>query len=983
MDEVVDLSHSSHRLTDVSDEVFMKASNTITKSERYQQAEHESVDRQKARNSSYECSFCGKVFGNTNALNKHLLTHQSDRPHVCSICQRAFKRHDHLTGHMLTHQKRKLFTCVEPGCQRSYCDTHSLKRHCLSQHGAQPKPMPSESTSTHSALHPAAQWEAKAVDAPSAQSNSDQTGYPTIYISAPKTVIQTNTQSASSDYHSYVNYNNYSGFSNVVRGLGVGQFTVESASQEKSLVGRDQWIPRTAKSVYAMSRDEVVTSQDMQGSSQWPVSLEPGPSSVNASEAATAQTYGADSLSDSCWENALNEFPVTDLQVLDSILSLQSSRETANCHNEERTVSSEDSSQAKQSPHTHITQGLTQVKKIKSETLPPWPISGHEFSSAADLPPPAPQTQLSVLEEMHAVPKMADKAKKRVRKKKITTDDVLPLPICHEESVSRRPRSRPGFLISPSQVAMASFSSESAPYLSLKKGGSVSVITRAEEGQESCERSDCGDLSEDSFSWAHPASSRAGDHVDSHSPESPTFVQHGQTVETTADELSGSQWSPQYSEKKSLSPLIIPVSVPVTKGSTENSIHQSFMLATEKAAQSVEGVGLKKTRRLESLKTLIIPTPRQPQQLLEQEALASLRFRATGCYLSQLRSPPYLAGQLMNPDLQLAPYTPPPMLSPLRPGSGLYFNKLPQQHPCPPLANSFISAMDRKDGICMVVDDTVVSIEPRINVGSRFQAEIPPLRNRLLMLYEEHPAQIVWLPWGDIASNTDTQDRVTEFLNMCCSSVLPGGGTNTELALHCLHEVQGDVLAALDLLLVRGDYRSSSHPLNDYHYTGSDFWSAQEKRVFRKAVITENKDFQRIQNMLQSKTVYQCVEYYYAMKKLKKFKQRTQEDKKEEGGLDSTESPTGPDDQQASRRGVQRSLTRQRPIQQLQTAADTSMEYTCEECGRGFQKVRSRSAHMKTHRHQERNCSMAYSWPACNRDAAQQAIPGGELPGTS
>lgn len=39
-------------------------------------------------------------------------------------------------------------------------------------------------------------------------------------------------------------------------------------------------------------------------------------------------------------------------------------------------------------------------------------------------------------------------------------------------------------------------------------------------------------------------------------------------------------------------------------------------------------------------------------------------------------------------------------------------------------------------------------------------------------------------------------------------------------------------------------------------------------------------------SQLQSKTVYQCVEYYYAMKKLKKFKQRTQADKKE-GGLDS------------------------------------------------------------------------------------------------
>lgn len=38
---------------------------------------------------------------------------------------------------------------------------------------------------------------------------------------------------------------------------------------------------------------------------------------------------------------------------------------------------------------------------------------------------------------------------------------------------------------------------------------------------------------------------------------------------------------------------------------------------------------------------------------------------------------------------------------------------------------------------------------------------------------------------------------VSEFLDMCCSSVLPGGGTNTELALHCLHDVQGDILVRL------------------------------------------------------------------------------------------------------------------------------------------------------------------------------------------
>ncbi len=81
---------------------------------------------------------------------------------------------------------------------------------------------------------------------------------------------------------------------------------------------------------------------------------------------------------------------------------------------------------------------------------------------------------------------------------------------------------------------------------------------------------------------------------------------------------------------------------------------------------------------------------------------------------------------------------------------------------------------------------------------------------------------------------------------MCCSSVLTGGGTNIEFALHCLHEVQGNIMvsvfiklrvsfidvcliqllfncqASLDLLLMRGDFRTSWHPLNDYHYTGTN-----------------------------------------------------------------------------------------------------------------------------------------------------------------
>lgn len=44
-------------------------------------------------------------------------------------------------------------------------------------------------------------------------------------------------------------------------------------------------------------------------------------------------------------------------------------------------------------------------------------------------------------------------------------------------------------------------------------------------------------------------------------------------------------------------------------------------------------------------------------------------------------------------------------------------------------------------------------------MGSDFQAEIPPLRNRLLVQCDEHPAQLVWAPWGDLPSNPETQQK--------------------------------------------------------------------------------------------------------------------------------------------------------------------------------------------------------------------------------
>ncbi|XP_060129018.1 transcriptional-regulating factor 1 isoform X7 [Zootoca vivipara] len=257
------------------------------------------------------------------------------------------------------------------------------------------------------------------------------------------------------------------------------------------------------------------------------------------------------------------------------------------------------------------------------------------------------------------------------------------------------------------------------------------------------------------------------------------------------------------------------------------------------------------------------PGPMWPQQV----HLPDGRLRSVSPEQSSIHDPP--------------PYTPPPMLSPVRHGSGLFSSVITSAHgashpqlpltPLTPTPRILLCQSNSVDGASVPITpgpgEQTIDVEPHINIGSRFQANIPELEDRGLVGEEDHKATLVWKP-GPELEDKDIQQRVTSLLNLCCSSVLTGGGTNLEYGLHSLFEAKGDVMVALEMLLLLKPARAKSHPLASYHYAGSDQWTPIERKLFSKALHTYSKDFILVQKMVKSKTVAQCVEYYYTWKKI-------------------------------------------------------------------------------------------------------------------
>ncbi|KAM7366152.1 hypothetical protein PAMP_015617 [Pampus punctatissimus] len=258
-------------------------------------------------------------------------------------------------------------------------------------------------------------------------------------------------------------------------------------------------------------------------------------------------------------------------------------------------------------------------------------------------------------------------------------------------------------------------------------------------------------------------------------------------------------------------------------------------------------------------------------------------------------------------------YTPQPHLNPARKGTGLY--------------SSLSSLHYREEETACEKEEEKCGVLPWVNVGCDYQAELPLCcvkgeSSGVWSPEDESPReQLLWKPWDELEDSTNLQDR--------------GGGSNKELALHCLHYCQGNTMATLEMLLF-----SQPSSTRDYHYSGSDLWTDSEKNLFSGALETYGKDFSLIQKMVKTRTVSQCVEFYYLSKKLLD-KQRKQKEQ---------ESRDGETEQQKSVTPICQPAERQLGREEAVPAPSLASFFPCKLCGKMFYKIKSRNAHMKIHR---------------------------------
>uniref|UniRef100_A0A3P8TMB2 C2H2-type domain-containing protein n=1 Tax=Amphiprion percula TaxID=161767 RepID=A0A3P8TMB2_AMPPE len=81
----------------------------------------------------YPCQYCGKRFHQKSDMKKHTFIHTGEKPHICKVCGKGFSQSSNLITHSRKHGSYRPFSC--PRCQHSFQRRVDLQRHQETQCG--------------------------------------------------------------------------------------------------------------------------------------------------------------------------------------------------------------------------------------------------------------------------------------------------------------------------------------------------------------------------------------------------------------------------------------------------------------------------------------------------------------------------------------------------------------------------------------------------------------------------------------------------------------------------------------------------------------------------------------------------------------------------------------------------------------------------------------------------------------------------------
>ncbi|EDV23774.1 uncharacterized protein TRIADDRAFT_57313 [Trichoplax adhaerens] len=350
------------------------------------------------------------------------------------------------------------------------------------------------------------------------------------------------------------------------------------------------------------------------------------------------------------------------------------------------------------------------------------------------------------------------------------------------------------------------------------------------------------------------------------------------------------------------------------------------------------------------------------------------------------------------------PYTPPPMLTPNRKSNYIFSPTL--LHPnssggASQLRRRTSSSADSYDSESS--DDDAERLVPKINVGESFQAEIPSyVGDTIDVTAEEDHADRIFICSDDL--NREEEGEIENYLEFACSDGVPFGGRNKEFALHCLYKAQGNVKRALRMLLQMESWYKETDAFLTYHYTGSCCWSEKEKKAFYEAYREHQKDFVAINKAESEPSVPRRVRRTYQRRSVSvspdtrktagaasseksksdnssglfvcniggctasfSSKQALNGHIRVHGGrlvaklVQAKSSDSQPNKvrrpkfahrREDNAQGNKKHKTgpKSQKVNKTQTNGNEPMSFICKVCGREFSKLKSRSAHMKTHK---------------------------------